>query len=324
MRILKGFDTIADLDLTQLGDGITAHSVVAVGVFDGMHLGHQRLIHDLLEMSMELEGAPTVITFENHPDEVVSGRSPRPLISVPHRLRLLRRAGVQRVLLLRFDDTIREITAETFAREVLHDALQTRGLLLGFDSAMGKNREGTPARFAELGAELGFEVRTAQALAVEGQPVSSTRIRTAIASGELDEATRLLGRRPGAFGEVVHGHHRGRDLGFPTANLLPQDQVLPPPGVYAVEILHEGEQYVGVANLGVCPTFEDPGEANPDAAGQLSLEVHFLDCDLEIYGATLEVAFVEHLRPERKFESADQLREQIEADILAARRVLDS
>ncbi len=121
---------------------------------------------------------------------------------------------------------------------------------------------------------------------------------------------------------MVHGHHRGRDLGFPTANLLPQDQVLPPAGVYAVEILHEGEQYVGVANLWNNPTFEDP--AAPAESSHLSLEVHFLDCDLDIYGATLEVTFVEHLRQERKFESIDQLRDQIAADILAARRVLDS
>ncbi|MEE2888115.1 MAG: riboflavin biosynthesis protein RibF [Planctomycetota bacterium] len=322
MRIIEGLDALADLNLAQLGDGIAAHCVVAVGVFDGMHLGHQRLIHDLLEMSTELRGTPTVITFENHPDAVVSGRSIQPLINVPHRLRLLRRAGVQRVLLLQFDQAIREISAETFALEVLHQGLRARGLLLGFDSAMGKNREGTPARFAELGEELGFEVRRGQALAVEGQTVSSTLIRDAIARGDLDGAARLLGRRPGAFGEVVHGHHRGRDLGFPTANLLPQDQVLPPAGVYAVEILHEGEQYVGVANLGNNPTFEDP--AAPAESSHLSLEVHFLDCDLEIYGATLEVTFVERLRQERKFESIDQLRDQIAADILAARRVLDS
>ena len=320
MRILDGLDALADLDLDRLGDGIAAQSVVAVGVFDGIHLGHQRLIHDLLEMSTELQGTPTIITFKNHPDAVVEGRSPRPLISVPHRLRLLRRAGVQR--LLQFDEVVRNISAADFARDILHDALRARGLLLGFDSAMGKDREGTPARFTELGEQLGFEVRTGQALSVEGQAVSSTRIREAISSGKLDEAARLLGRRPGAFGEVVHGEHRGRDLGFPTANLLPRDQVLPPPGVYAVEILHEGEQHVGVANLGHNPTFTDADAAA--GALPLSLEVHFLDCSPEIYGATLEVSFVAHLRPEQKFESAEQLQSQIRADILAARRILDS
>ncbi len=327
MRILNGLDALADLDLAQLDPGIAAHSVVAVGVFDGMHLGHHRLIHDLLEMATELQGAPTVITFENHPDAVVSDHRPQPLISVPHRLRLLRRAGVQRVLLLRFDAALREISAERFAREILHDALRTRGLLLGFDSAMGRNREGTPTRFAELGQDLGFAVRTGQPLEVEGQPVSSTRLRQAIAGGDLDQATRLLGRRPGAFGEVIHGHQRGRNLGFPTANLLPEDQVLPPSGVYAVEILHEGEQYVGVANLGSCPTFaEDRGEVTGSAAETTpaqSLEVHFLDCDLDLYGAVLELSFVQHLRPERKFATPELLGEQIAADILAARQVLD-
>ncbi len=322
MRILEGLDALTGLDLALLGDGIASHSVVAVGVFDGMHLGHQRLIHDLLEMSTELQGVPTVITFGNHPDEVVAGQAPEPLISVPHRLRLLRRAGVQRLLLLEFDERIREITAEQFAHDILHKALRTRGLLLGFDSAIGKNRQGTPAAFTELGKDYGFVVRTGQALEVEDRPVSSTRIRNAIKQGELDGASRLLGRRPGAFGEVIHGNHRGHGLGFPTANLRPQHQALPPPGVYAVEILHEGEQYQGVANLGTCPTFDasDPGSGQ----SPLSLEVHFLDFDVEIYGATLEITFVERLRPEQRFESAQQLQEQIAADILAARQVLDS
>lgn len=322
MRILEGLDALTGLDLTLLGDGIASHSVVAVGVFDGMHLGHQRLIHDLLEMSTELQGVPTVITFGNHPDEVVSGQAPEPLISVPHRLRLLRRAGVQRLLLLEFDERIREITARQFAHDILYKALRTRGLLLGFDSAIGKNRQGTPAAFTELGKDYGFNVRTGQALAVEGLPVSSTRIRNAIKQGDLDGASRLLGRRPGAFGEVIHGNHRGHGLGFPTANLRPQHQVLPPSGVYAVEILHEGEQYKGVANLGICPTFDDHGTSPGHSS--LSLEVHFLDFDVEIYGATLEITFVELLRQEQRFESAQQLQEQIAADILAARQVLNS
>jgi riboflavin kinase/FMN adenylyltransferase len=303
-----------------------------------MHLGHQRLLHELLEMATELRGTPTVVTFANHPDAVVAGRAPEPLISVPHRLRLLRRAGVQRLLLLNFDAGLQQMPAATFARRVLTDGLRTRGLLLGFDSAMGKDREGTPERFAELGQELGFAVRTGSPVEVGGHPVSSTAIRNAIAAGDLDLASRLLGRRPGAFGTVIQGHQRGRSLGFPTANIRPEDQVLPPRGVYAVEILHEGEQYLGVANLGLCPTFVETGTAAGAGTGTgtvtgekpggevdaapLSLEVHFLDCDLDLYGATLEVTFFQHLRDERKFAGTDELRAQIERDILAARRVL--
>ncbi len=314
MRIIEGLDALADLELPS-----PEGSVVAVGVFDGMHLGHLRLIHDLLEMASELQAAPTVITFANHPDEVLSGRAPEPLISVPHRLRLMRRAGVQRVLLLTFDSGVQTMTASYFASEVLSSGLNTCGLLLGYDSAFGKDREGTPERFAEIGAEKGFAVRTGLPVQIDGAPVSSTLIRKAIKSGDLDQAARLLGRRPAAYGEVVHGEHRGRSLGFPTANIRPQSQVLPPQGVYAVEILHEGEQSVGVANLGVRPTFAD---GDDDA---VTLEVHFFTEDgedLDLYGATLEVTFVKRIRGERQFDGADELRAQIAEDVRAARQVL--
>lgn len=322
MRIIEGLAALADLELPPLDEGIVSRSVVAVGVFDGMHLGHLRLVHDLLEMASELQGVPTVITFANHPDEVIAGRAPEPLISVPHRLRLLRRAGVQRVLLLTFDSAVQAMTPTQFARDVLCDGLHTSGLLLGFDSAMGKDREGTPERFAEIGADLGFEVRTGRPVEVDGAPVSSTAIRQAITCGDLDQAYRLLGRRPAVFGEVVHGDQRGRALGFPTANIRPQCQALPPGGVYAVEILHEGEQHIGVANLGSRPTFEDGSDP------ALTLEVHFLReagddaIELDLYGATLEVAFIKHLRGERQFANAAQLKAQIATDVKAARQAL--
>lgn len=312
-QILRGFESLQQLDLDQ-EKGLARHSVVTVGVFDGVHLGHQQLIFELLQFAAERQGVPTVITFENHPDQVLRGDRPAPISSVPHRMRLLRRAGVRRVVLLMFDDMLRNITAERFAKEVLHDALGCRGLLLGFDSAMGKDREGTPARFAELGNDLGFEVRTSKPLMLDGAPVSSTRIRAAVDAGDLDEAARLLGRRPTVLGEVVFGHQRGRSLGFPTANIHPEGQVLPPPGVYAVEVLCEGETWRGVANLGCRPTFE--GADSPPL-----LEVHILDRqDLDLYGRTLEVAFTQHIREVRRFADGEELSEQIRADIAAARQ----
>ena len=292
--------------------------MVTVGVFDGLHLGHQRLIHELLAMAAELRGTPTVVTFANHPDAVVHQRRPDPLISVPHRLRLLRRSGIERLLLLTFDEHLKSYTAERFAREILADGLRTRGLLLGFDSAIGRDREGTPTRLRELGADLGFAVREGRPMQIDGQPISSTRIREAIHDGDLDLAHRLLGRRPAIFGTVVHGDHRGRTLGFPTANLLPENQATPPEGVYAVEILYEGEQYPGVANLGTRPTFQADGSERTHA----SLEVHFLDCVLDLYGATLEVAFVRRLRGERRFADGAELAEQIRRDVAAARQAL--
>jgi riboflavin kinase/FMN adenylyltransferase len=321
MRIIEGLDALSRLELGCEPGALSAHSVVAVGVFDGMHLGHQRLIFDLLEMATRLQGEPTVITFRNHPDEVLSGRAPEPLISIPHRLRLLRRAGVRRVLLLTFDEDLRRMSADDFAATVLRDGLGAKGLLLGFDSALGRDREGTPARFAELGQTMGFVVQTGAPLQVDGHLVSSTAIRDAITGGDLDLAGRLLGRRPGAFGEVIPGDGRGRALGFPTANLAARGQVLPPGGVYAVEILWEGEQHEGVANLGTRPTFGDG--ATTEIAPPV-LEIHFLDEDLDLYGSVLEITFVRRLRDERRFTSPDELRAQITRDILDARRVLGS
>lgn len=322
MRLIEGLDAVRALDLAALyGDGLESRSVVAVGVFDGVHLGHQRLLHDLLEMASALQGVPTALTFRNHPDEVLRGRAPPLLVSVPHRLRLLRRAGVQRLVLLDFEPRLQNLTAREFAQQVLVGGLATRGLLLGYDSALGRDREGTPARFRELGQELGFVVREGQPFTVDGQPVSSTAIRAAIQAGDLAAAQRFLGRWPSVFGQVIRGQGRGRGLGFPTANVTPQTTVLPPAGVYAVEVILAGNVLPGVANLGVRPTFAEGGAAGPAAT---VLEVHLLDFAGDLYGQDLEVCFLQFLRPEQKFASAELLREQIGRDVERAHAVFRS
>ncbi|MBX3464973.1 MAG: riboflavin biosynthesis protein RibF [Planctomycetes bacterium] len=314
MRLIEGLDALLALDLAgTYGESLPGRSAVAVGVFDGVHLGHQRLLHQLLEMASALQALPTVVTFTNHPDQVLHGAAPPLLVSVPHRLRLLRRAGVERLVLLAFEPRLQNMAPREFAAEVLVRSLRCRGLLLGYDSALGKDRAGTPQHFRELGAELGFEVRTGAPFEVDGQPVSSTRIRAAIAAGDLALAHRYLGRFPGAFGTVVHGDARGRRLGFPTANLVPQPGALPPPGVYAVEAIVDGTACPGAANLGTRPTFG--GGATP------LLEVHLLDFDGDLYGRDLEVTFRRLLRPERAFAGADELRRQIELDIAAVREL---
>lgn len=316
MRVVEGLDHLLALDLVALyGDARESHSVVTVGVFDGVHLGHQRLVHELLEMAAKLDAVPTAITFRTHPDTLLRGEAPPEVVSVPHRLRLLRRAGVQRLVLLDFDARLRAMTAEQFARVVLAERLRCRGLLLGFDSRLGRDREGTPARFAELGTKLGFEVQESPAFAVDGEVVSSTAIRTAIGKGDLQRSSRLLGRYPSAFGVVVHGQARGRKIGFPTANIVPQSTVLPPHGVYAVHVIHDGETYAGVANHGRRPTFTEAGAPT-------LLEVHLLDWAGDLYGATLEISFVAALRPEQTFSDGDALRNQIAKDIARARAIL--
>ena len=314
MRQIEGLDALLALDLPSLvGDGPQSRSVVAVGVFDGVHLGHLRLLHELLEMTSRLPGVPTVVTFKNHPDQVLRGNAPPLLVSVPHRLRLLRRAGVQRLVLLDFEPRLRQMTARQFAEYLLVRRLRCTGLLLGYDSALGKDREGTPQRFAELGKELGFEVRAGQPMTVDGRTVSSTAIRAAIAAGDLELARRLLGRRPSTFGVVQHGDGRGKGLGFPTANIVPAAPALPPPGVYAVEAILDGRVFGGVANLGTRPTF------GGGAATLETLETHLFDFDGDLYGRELEVAFVSHIRAEQKFADVEGLKAQIAHDAAVAR-----
>ena len=318
MRVHEGLDALAELDLAALhGEALEGRSVVTIGVFDGVHLGHQRLLHELHEMASELRGLATVVTFEDHPDRLLRGSAPPPITSLAHRLRLLRRAGVGRVAVLKFDERLREMDAAEFAERVLARGLRTRGLLLGHDSAIGRDREGTPERLRALGREHGFAVREAAPFLVDGQRVSSTAIRSAIQRGDLALSHRLLGRWPSAFGMVQKGEGRGVQLGFPTANLVPDSQVMPPHGVYAVQVLHDGEPFAAVANLGVRPTF--PRDGAPPL-----LEVHLLDWTGDLYGHRVEVAFVQKLRDEKRFAGVPELKAQIAEDARRAREVFAS
>lgn len=315
MRLVQGLDALRELDLVSVyGDqDQSSHSVVAVGVFDGVHLGHLRLLHQLLEMASAIGGMPTVVTFANHPDQILHGKAPPLICSVQHRLRLLRRSGVLRLVLLEFEPRLQNLTAREFAKELLVEKLRTRGLLLGYDSALGKDRQGTPQHFRDLGSEFGFQVATGAPFEIDGEPVSSTKIRQAIADGDLARARQYLGRFPGALGKVEHGSARGRTLGFPTANVALTSGALPPSGVYAVEAVLDGTTYAAVANLGTRPTFDN---------GKSSLEVHLLDFDEDLYGRELEVTFRQLLREERKFDGPDELKAQIAKDIQAARDCL--
>jgi len=315
MRLVQGLDALRELDLVSVyGDqDQNSHSVVAVGVFDGVHLGHQRLLQQLLEMASSLGGMPTVVTFANHPDQILHGKAPPQIVSVQHRLRLLRRSGVLRLVLLEFEPRLQNLTAREFTEELLVTKLRTRGLLLGYDSALGKDRQGTPQHFRDLGSEFGFQVATGAPFEVDGQPVSSTSIRKAIADGDLARARQFLGRFPGALGKVEHGEARGRTMGFPTANVALTCGALPPTGVYAVEAVVDGTTYAAVANLGTRPTFGN---------GDNSLEVHLLDFDGNLYDRELEVTFRQLLRGERKFDGPDDLKAQIAKDVAAARDCL--
>ncbi len=299
-----------------------AGAVVSVGVFDGVHLGHLEILRRNLEAARGLGARPTVVTFRDHPKQLLLGRAPRTLTSLAHRLELFRRAGIEHAVVLTFDDGLRSIPADEFACGYLAGHLGARRLVLGFDSKFGRDREGTPERVAELG----LDVVVVPQVVVAGRPVSSTAIREAVELGDLASAAAMLGRPVAVYGEVVQGDGLGRELGFPTANLDLHHELHPPNGVYACRtrtVRYTPEPVAGpprpaVANIGFRPTL---GGARPDAP---RIEVHLLDYSGDLYGVHLELEFVARLREERRFDGLDALKRQIAADVGAARAALSA
>ena len=288
--------------------------VATLGVFDGVHLGHRAILDRTLAWARTERRPALVITFSNHPDQVVRGAAPPPLQSLEQRLAELERVGIDATLVLPFDARLRDLAAETFAERVLAGTLGLRGLVLGHDTAVGKDRRGDARLLDQLGERLGFAVESVGEISIDGEVVSSTRIRAALQAGDLATASRLLGRAPSLLGRVVAGDGRGRAIGLPTANLDIGAACPPANGVYAVLALVRGERRKGLCNIGVRPTF---------AAGRsLALEVHLLDWSGDLYGADLEVVFLSRLRDERKFAGPAELLAQIALDRKAAEAML--
>jgi riboflavin kinase/FMN adenylyltransferase len=297
-------------------------AVVSVGVFDGVHLGHAAILSANLARARALGARPTVVTFREHPKQVLLGRSPRTLTSLDHRLELFRRAGIEHTLALDFDEDLRRVPAEEFTSRVLVQGLGARAFVLGFDSKFGRDRRGTP----ELLRALGHDVQVVDKVEIGGRAVSSTAIREAVELGDLASAERMLGRRVSVLGSVVPGDQLGRRLGFPTANLDLHHELHPPPGVWVgrARVLEPGEPdragrealHGAVANIGTRPSVE------PQAAARMRVEVHLLDFAGELYGRDLELEFLGRLRDERRFADLRELTAQIGRDVDAARDLL--
>jgi riboflavin kinase/FMN adenylyltransferase len=292
-------------------------SVVSIGVFDGIHLGHQAILAANRAAALERGHEPTVVTFRRHPKRVLLGRSPKTLTSLQHRLELFRRAGIEHAVVLRFTPELRELGAEEFVDRIAVRGLAVRRFVLGFDSKFARDREGTPERLRAMG----FEVDVVPEVLVGGRPVSSTAIREAVELGDLALAARMLGRPVSVLGRVVHGNQLGRQIGFPTANLDLHHEMHPPPGVYAVVATRTGPngsqiRLPGVCNIGFRPTVAGTAPAVPQ------VEVHLLDFDEDLYGERLELGFVERLRAEERFPDLAALQAQIGRDVERAREVL--
>ncbi|MBI3848685.1 MAG: bifunctional riboflavin kinase/FAD synthetase [Verrucomicrobia bacterium] len=286
---------------------------VAIGMFDGVHLGHQQVIRQTIADARQHDAVALVITFDCHPNAIVSPQRVPPLIySLPQKLRGIEALGSDSLLLIHFDKSFSEQTGEVFIRGLTRDLGHLQSLCVGSSFAFGHKRTGNVALLKALGAELNFTVHGLAAVSLDGRAVSSTRIREAIRAGELYAASQMLGRAYSLAGRVVRGDRFGCQLGFPTANLEVNGLVLPPRGVYAVLATTGGKSRRAVLNIGFRPTLKKP-------APQLRVETHLLDFDGDLYGAELEVTFVERLREEKKFSSTVELRKQIARDIAAAR-----
>ncbi len=302
---------------TQLGSLTDRPSALVVGNFDGVHLGHQAVLEQVASDARAAGVASCALTFDPHPAAVVGRGAPPLLTTMERRAELMHDLGIERVYVRRFDAEFAAWPPERFARELLARGLRARIVVVGENFRFGAKRAGDLALLRRLGEELGFDARV-HAIARDARgPYSSTRARDAITAGDLDEARRVLGRPHELSGTVVHGDARGRQLGFPTANLEDVPELSPPDGVYAVKVdrlepdVGPRPLAAGVTNLGVRPTLT--------SGARRTLEVHLVDFDGDLYGARLRLHLLARLRGEQRFASLDELKAQIARDVARAR-----
>ena len=291
--------------------------VLAVGVFDGLHRGHRAVLERAQTEAAALGGAATAVSFEPHPATVLRPDQAPALLTPPSlKLKMLERMGLQYALILPFDAKFAATEADAFIRTLAASCRPLAAICVGQNWSFGKGRSGNLSQLTRLGEELLFSARGVEELTLDGEPISSTRIRSALTSGDFSLVERLLGRPFSLAGLVQHGRALGRTLGFPTANIPLGGEQIPPLGVYAVRVRRDGHPpHPGVANLGVRPTLDSPAHIPV-------LEVHLLHFNAPLYGEFLEVEFLHFLRPEQRFASLAALREQIARDAEQARTIL--
>jgi len=305
MKVIKNI-----ADITQELQG----SIITIGNFDGIHLGHQKIFKRVVAESRQQVRKPVVITFDPHPKKVIHPER-RPffiLAPVEEKLSLIAAAGIDTTILIPFSPEFSQTTAEEFVNDILWNRLQTKKIIIGYDYKFGKDKGGNANLLRNYGAKLGFEVEEIAAIKLGDTIVSSTNIRLSILAGDVGMAAKMLGRPYNVRGIVSRGYRRGTEIGYPTAN-IESEKVIPAIGVYAIVAEFDGKRYQGVINIGYCPTFGNE---------EITAEVHLLDFQGDIYGREMEVFFIDRLRDELKLESSEQLVKQIKKDIQQARTIL--
>jgi len=299
MIIIRNLET----DLEKLP---AKHLVMAIGNFDGLHLGHQAVIGRAVDIARQQEYTAATLTFRQHPRSVLNPDSPPVLLLPPgEKVRRIERMGVEVLVYLDFTRKLSQRSPEEFINHVLCEKLNVSQVVVGHNFHFGRNRRGTPDLLRKKGPELGFQVTVVPPVQIGDQVVSSTNIRHLLHQGRVKEASIFLNREYEIVGEVIAGDRRGRQLGFPTANLKVINELIPEEGVYATWVVHQGTRRAGMANIGQRPTFPDASEA---------VEVHLLDFQGDLYGQTLSVHFVDRVRCEQAFPGAEALRRQLALD----------
>jgi riboflavin kinase/FMN adenylyltransferase len=289
-------------------------TVVTVGVFDGVHQGHRHLLRQVVQLAGS-RYIPTVVTFSNRPITVLRpGTEPSYLTTLEQRIGLIKQQGIETVVCLEFNHELAQVTAAEFA-QLLSESLKMKGLVLGPDSTLGKDRQGDLSFMQQQGEGLGFWAQSVDPLEIDGQPVKSRRIREALIKGEVAGCPAMLGRNHYLSGVVVLGDQRGRTLGFPTANIEVDSQLLlPGDGIYATWAIIDGKRYHSATSIGIRPTFD---------LTQRLVEVYVMDFSADLYGKTLGVEFISKVRDQEKFDALDELVKQINIDVDNCREVLD-
>ncbi len=288
--------------------------VLALGNFDGLHRGHMKIIDRVRRRAGERAGTPAAMTFDPHPPRVLRpDKAPALLMTTAQRLEALGRAGMQGVAVVRFTPELSKWEPEAFVRTVLVEWLHVAEVWVGANFLFGHERAGNYTVLRSLGARYGFRAEKIDPVRYKDFVVSSTRVRRLVAEGRVDEAGALLGHHYFVDGTVGRGAGRGRGIGFPTANLDSENELLPPPGVYATTVTIAGVVHPSITNVGFRPTFGD--------VDRLTVETHIFDFDRDVYGARVRLSFVQRVRDERAFPDVDALRAQIDADCRAARRL---
>lgn len=290
---------------------------LTIGIFDGVHRGHQQILRPLVSGAHAAGEPAVVLTFSPHPAVVLGGKSDfKYLTTFEERLELLGSFGVDIVITQTFDRLLADQTAVAFMRR-LSQTLDLHHLVIGYDTALGRGREADAARLTEIGKEQGYSVQVVPALADAAGVISSTRIRRAILAGNVSAAASDLGRPFSITGPVIHGDGRGHSINIPTANIqIPPDKIMPAYGIYACRARVNGQPHLAAASLGVRPTFYDTNLPAP------TIEAHLLDFNQNLYGQAVKLEFIEYLRPEERYDSVEALLEQIGRDIERTRKVL--